>query len=99
MMDFSQATQSYNMYRHMDSWEADCDVTTELRQIFSAGVTISSSTLQTNTIHYAEFQQPFFTECCMVRYCHPTSQLTTCKWAHLWFMKTRLLKKNNVQGK
>ena len=46
MMDFSQATQSYNMNRHIASWEADSDVTTALRHILSAGVIISISTLQ-----------------------------------------------------
>ena len=45
MIDFSQATQSYNMDRHMESWAADCAVCTVSRQIFSAGVTISTSTL------------------------------------------------------
>ena len=49
-MDFSQATQSYNIFRHMANWEADCDVTTALRQIFSAGVIISSSVMLQQTI-------------------------------------------------
>lgn len=46
MIDFSHATQSYNMDIHMDNWAADWAESTASRQIFKAGVSISTSTLQ-----------------------------------------------------